>query len=257
MYSLENTRFFLEFTENNRIEIAEPTGFDGSHFTLLQENGRMGRDVAFSGETLEFNPTVNIEGLTHQFDTLIQYYDNKGFEGEILFIINIKGVDYVIGQLDFTNAETDRIKYLRCSLIQDTKQAIIKRHLQTNVDLYSDKDITGNIEITPLVPKKIFLPALPLKQSSEWDIPESQPVYGWFDYTNIIVTLNPFNFITKVAIEDTLSPTADAILHPDTVADRFANMEVLRAVNSLSDIVVKFIDCNWILSLHFLIGILT
>src|SRR5690606_24853030 len=135
MYSLENTRFFLEFTENNRIEIAEPTGFDGSNFTLLQESGRMGRDVAFSGETLEFNPTVNIEGLTHQFDTLIQYYDNKGFEGEILFIINIKGVDYVIGQLDFTNAETDRIKYLRCSLIQDTKQAIIKRHLQTNVDL--------------------------------------------------------------------------------------------------------------------------
>src|SRR5690554_727264 len=168
MYSLENTRFFLEFTENNRIEIAEPTGFDGSHFTLLQDNGRMGRDVLFSGETLEFNPTVQINGLTHQFQTLIQRYDNKGFESDILFIIEINGTDYVIGQLDFANAETDRIKYFRCSVIQETKQAVLKRHLTTKVDLYSNKDIYDNT-ITPLTPKKVLLNSLPLKQTSSWE----------------------------------------------------------------------------------------
>src|SRR5690606_32538593 len=101
----------------------------------MEESGRYARDVMFSIDTIDFNPTVEIDGLTHRFDQIINIYNLRGFEANILYIIQIDNVDYVIGQLDFVTAETDKLKYFRCKIIQDSIQARLKRHVDTKIDL--------------------------------------------------------------------------------------------------------------------------
>src|SRR5690554_713962 len=98
-FALENTKFYLQFMDASSaptFEIAEPIGFDALSFHIKQDNNRLGRDVTFAEEPLEFSPLVNVRGLTHQFDRLIGFYNTRGFEARVLFKIEISGVVYVL-----------------------------------------------------------------------------------------------------------------------------------------------------------------
>lgn len=221
MTSLDNTKFFLQFAKAP-IQIAEPTGFDAAQFILEQEDGRYGRDIFFSDTEFVFEPTVEINGLTHRFPQLVSSYQTIGFESNVKLIIQVEGTNYVIGQLDFPNAETDLLTYFKCTVIQDTNQAVIKRHSDTQVDIYSALDIYGN-EIFPLVPKKILLRPLPLFQESIWD---STP-YA-LEGESLPNTFNFVPIVTEYGIEDTLSPAygrSTQTVSPD-VRDDFIFLDV-------------------------------
>ena len=166
----------LDFKSDStgRIQITDPGGFQSSNLTLKQEDKRLGRDVLYgSGEIeLVFYPDVEVDGHTHEFDRIIQYWKTYGFESDIGYIISINDVDTFVGELDFENAETDLINYFKCKVIQDALQVKIKRRSDVNVDLFSDTDVDGN-PITPLTSVGVLLKANPEKQISKWSLPNS------------------------------------------------------------------------------------
>src|SRR5699024_5000295 len=132
------------------------------NFVLEQREKGLGRDVSFASGTayLRFSPLVNFRGLTHQFERLIDEYKTNGFESDVKLIIEIDGVIYVIGQLDFAEAETDLTTYFDCKIIQENTESLIKRRSKVKVDLFSDTDLDGN-EIEPLEAKPLYMDPTP------------------------------------------------------------------------------------------------
>lgn len=164
-------RFFLNFKSDltGRVEISEPVKFDSANFVIEQDKKRYGRDVFYGNEevSLEFYKGIYENDLTHQFERLIQYYNDFGFESEVEFIVQLDNVDFVVGILDFEMAETDQIQYFKTKVIQNTKQALVKRREDINVDVFSSVNLDDE-PITPVTTEKILLKAKPVVQTSEW-----------------------------------------------------------------------------------------
>jgi len=141
----EEIHFYLQFGDAEKVEIAEPIGFDGAMFNTETDKGRYGRDVtfAFGDSELEFSPNVYFRNLDHRFNQLISEYQTNGFESDVKFIMSTQQKEYVIGSLDFFYAETDLYNYFRCKVIQDTAQATIKRREDVKVDVFNDEDLKG------------------------------------------------------------------------------------------------------------------
>lgn len=245
-------KFYLHFAVGTgvnptykRKEIAEPIGFDGANWTLQQETGRYGRDVMFSPDSFTFSSFVEIEGLTHLFDDLKQVYQNRGFEGNVLFEIEIDGVSYILGQLDFTTVETDLLKYFTCNIIQLNDEAVIKRRMEVKVDLFSDKDYNG-LPITPLTAEKILIKAQPLQQKSTWKIPNNEAwMNGGFTSTTFR-HLNPAVQIIKSGVEDTLSPPFSVLDNAGGLTSGLNDYAIYEARNRSINAVVKFRNGAWV-----------
>jgi hypothetical protein len=199
---MEVLKFYISVEHGDWIEIAEPIGFDAAKFELRQREGGYGRDVFFSETDYEFSPTVQVNGLSHQFDLIISKYKQRGFETDIRISIEIDGVQYVLGQLDFSPSgmETDLIKFIKCKVIQDTHEAILKRHTDTTIDAYSDKDINGN-DIDPVAREKILLQSQVLYKESSWTMPD--PIVRQGSFAQFFA---PAYLIDKNEIEDTIPP---------------------------------------------------
>lgn len=246
MYSLENTKFYLDFAVGNssgaplqRYEIAEPTGFDASHFKLQQEDGRMGRDVFFAPVDLEFNPAIKVRGLTHEFTRLVNTYTSRGFEGMVNFVIEVSSVEYVVGQLDFNDAVTDLTTYFICKVIQEGLQAKIKRRADIKVDLFSDENIDGET-ISYLVPNEILLRAQPLFQESNWETPSEKTFQG----ADPPIYFNPAVLISDAGVDDTFSPYPGWIqLSSETEA--LQDFKVIEASESITDATLTFSNGAW------------
>jgi hypothetical protein len=170
MYS--NLSFYLNFKNDSAglVQISEPVKFDSANFVIEQDKKRYGRDVFYGNEevSLEFYKGVYENGLTHEYERLIQYYLDYGFESEVEFIVRRDNVDFVVGLLDYELAETDQVEYFKTKIIQNTTQALVKRREDINVDVFSDVDLDDD-PITPITTKKILLKAKPVVESSTWD----------------------------------------------------------------------------------------
>ena len=161
--------FYLKFGDE-LIEIAEPVGFDASDFSLGREDKkRLGRDVSFANgkSKLELYKDTNYRGLTHEFERVLTERNLNGFEAKVQFIVEIEGIQRVVGDLDYQTAETDELTYFKCAVIQDSNQVVIRRRKDVNVDVFSDEDLDGN-KITPLVSEKVLLRATPIQKESTW-----------------------------------------------------------------------------------------
>lgn len=180
-------KFYLNFVNSiGRFEITEPVKFDGASFIVEQDDKRYGRDVSFMNESIDLffyngvydvaeNPLMLPNGtvvnhLTQGFEYLIEEYKNNGFESEIEFILERNGVEFVVGVLDYQNAETDQYTYLSCKVIQNTSRQIIKRREDYAVDVFSDEDVEGNY-IEPLTTVNILQKSKPVVQNSAWNSP--------------------------------------------------------------------------------------
>lgn len=238
------TRFYILISDGvggyNELEICEPIGYDASEWGLKQEEGRYGRDVLFSPDSFTFSPFVDVQGLTHQFDELISVYRSKGFEADVRFKINIDGVDYVLGQLDFKTAETDCLKYFTCSIIQLNDEATIKRRIQTKVDLFADLDYDGN-KITPLTAEKILIKALPLTKVSEWSMPNNVTIIG----ASPAVFFNPSPQINKSEIENTLSPSTFILQSTNNDSESLQEYAIIEAEQRILNGVLKVRNGAW------------
>lgn len=164
-------KFKLNFVTNGEgIKIIdEPSGFDAADFTLKQESKRYGRDVAFAGGESEFSFYQN---NNHYFELLVYYYETFGWESEVQLIVEIDGFDNIIGDFDFFTAKTDLLEYFSCKVVQNKKQALIKKRNDIKIDLFASEDLDGN-EVTPITTENLLVKAKPIKQNSRWETPET------------------------------------------------------------------------------------
>ena len=235
----DSVKHYLQRGDNPKVQIAEPTGFDAANFVIRQEDKRYGRDVAFAPAEMTFSKDMSFRGLTHLFDSLIEDYNVDGFEAGWKYILEIEGVDYVIGELDFKDAKTDEFTYFRTKIIQDNKQELIKKREDIEVDLFSDEDLDGN-PIEPLATTQIYLRATPEKQDSTWELYEPYYLYrgnpgggGVFE-----VDFNPFPVIKKSEIEDTLSAPVNSL------GDR-NDFAIVEAANELTNVTLRIKGLNF------------
>lgn len=257
-------RFYLNFKNDaiGRLEITEPIGFDGATFTIEQDKKRYGRDVTYGNEevSLDFYSGVYSNGLTFEFENLINYYKEFGFESEVEFIVNKNGIDFVVGLLDFQLAETDQITYFKTKVIQNTNKAVVKRRNDVNVDVFSDKDL-DNESITPLVSENIFLKAKPVVQISEWKENGIIAVGSSITNNRNYVTKTPrtdsfgannCNIVQRYGIENTLSfftNTAQLGAYQFPTSENFTYLEALEDLTnvqiSITDLIASTIQTKY------------
>lgn len=228
-------RFFLRFESLNAVfQIAEPIKFDACNFVVEQDDKRLGRDVSFAGgkANLRFSPMCE-----HEFDRLLSEYNKNGFEADVKFIIEIEDVRYVIGQLDFAEAETDLVSYFDCKVIQENKQALIKRRSKVKVDLLSGKDLDGN-DIEPCPTERVYLRATPLSQKSSWKMAYDEPK-SYPSPASPSIFFNPAPFIVDSGIENTLSPSPDYMQLSNVENPALEDYAIVEAANTLQNCVLQ------------------
>ena len=166
-------KFYLHFLSDNygKKSINEPIDYDKCDFNLNQEDKRYARDISFSGGDFMLN---FVKWRDHELEKLLYYHSTFGFEAKVNVIIEFsKENEIVIGQLDFQTAKTDGLTYFKCKIIQDSKQALIKRREDIKVNLLSDKTLDDE-DIEPLVPENVFIKAKPLIKTSRWKSNDQQ-----------------------------------------------------------------------------------
>lgn len=268
----QSFKFYLNFKNGypRRIEITEPFGFDAQEFNVEQDTMRYGRDVSFGSEeiSLRFEKGFwdvcdeqilpngeSVYNLTMGYEWLTEVDKLLGFESEVEFIISKNGLDFTVGLLDFENRKTDGRRFFEFKIVQENQRAIIKRLSETNVDLFSDKDLNNN-PITPLVPINCLLKAKPIGQTSVVESPNEA-------FTNIhtfqgagpnSVWFNKIKNITNSGIDNTLTFLDDFTQYDPDVNNYNPprnDFAIAYAVNNFSSIKAK-IKLNMRFKINFL-----
>ena len=254
--------FKLNFITNGEgiKPIREPVGFDAADFTLKQDNKRLGRDVSFAGGESEFSFYPMND---HEFDLLVYYYETFGWEAEVQLIIEIDGFDNIIGDFDFFTAKTDLLEYFKCKIVQNKKQALIKKRNDVKVDLFADKDLDDN-DIVPLTTENVLVKAKPIKQTSKW---ETSGVFYWVISSSgfgIPIPLPPFLVggekteyaslfpcvnLVKYGVEDSLIPI-QALSKKYNKESSIINVIkndyiIVEALNNVKDITINITNVNF------------
>ena len=245
-------KFYLNFVNSiGRFEITEPVKFDGASFIVEQDDKRYGRDVSFMNESIDLffyngvydvadNPLMLPNGtvvnhLTQGFEYLIEERKTYGFEAEIEFILERNGVEFVVGVLDYQNAETDQYTYLSCKVIQNTSRQIIKRREDYAVDVFSDEDVEGNY-IEPLTTVNILQKSKPVVQLSKWQGTGTAFYAFGVGSDDSYFYQNTYVNTIESGIDNTLNGSISQILPPDTiVADFDAKFYNFGYVDTLND----------------------
>lgn len=240
-------RFYLNFKNDNTVlvEITEPVGFDSANFVIEQDKKRYGRDVMYGSESVDlefYKGLFESQGFSMQFEKLLQYYKDYGFEAEVEFIVEVDGSQLVVGLLDYQKAETDQIEYFKTKVIQNTNMAIVKRNEDVNVDVFSDTDLFDN-PITPITTQRILLKAKPVVQISEWDSKSLTTASQIGSGFNCQISIPIANQLLRYKIEDSYAPFDPFFKGLDvSFAEnndyRYAN-RLLTAKNDLSNVKVK------------------
>lgn len=266
-----NLKLFLGFGSNypNTLPITEVFLFDGFSFTILQDAGRFGRDVNGDEEiTLRFEkglfeptdtpltlPNGNKEyNLTMGYEWLAEFDKRYGFEAKVYFIIQKDNVDFVVGLLDFQTRKTDGRTYYEFKIIQETERMKINRLMETNIDLFSNRDLKGN-SIQPLIPENFLLQAKPFTGLSAWKSIDtdagcvanvSRSHIGSVDVTSTVCTgANNSMVVLNYGIENTLSYISEtyAISNIDgDIADE--NFCYVQLKEDASNVTIKITDLD-------------
>lgn len=191
--------FYLDFKSDSfgLVEINEPIGYNSCDFQLNQKDKGYARDISFSGGENQFE---FVDYRDHNLGQLLYYAHYFGFESKVDLIIQVNGIDNIIGELDFATAITDDLTYFKCKVIQQSDYQIIKRRKAVKVDLLSDKDANGN-PITPLVPQNMLMVSKPVLQKSQWEQPS---LFNERLVSNDLVyfLINPCQNLINYGIED-------------------------------------------------------
>ena len=213
-------RHYINFKDKypGKIEICEPAGFDAMEFKVEQADGRFGRDIWLASEeipltfyegiagsktnqTLFLPNGISVDRLTSGYEWLAEFDKTDGFEANIEYILEKDGFEFIVGNFDFATRQKkiDGARYYEFNIIQNPKRAKIKRLEETNIDLFSDKDLDGNT-ITPAAADNILLKAKSVSQTSIWT-KNNQIVHdALLPYSNFAVN------ITNYAVENSLTP---------------------------------------------------
>lgn len=266
----EGLTFFLQFNNIDSfgevpIEITEPVKFDGATYIVEQDSERYGRDISFMNESIDLffykgfydvteNPLMLPNGtivynLTMGYEQLIETRKRFGFEANVLFGIRKNGLDFILGNLDFENAETDEYSYISCKAIEDSAKSIIKAYSDINVDVFSDENLDGE-EITPLQTFNFLTKAKPIEQNSAWicgnDFDEtfnagSVSIIGGTDTSYFYY--NTCQQVVNYGVENTLSfldSFIEAYIDGNDDEKHAQNFKYVEAQNTLTNVEIKF-----------------
>ena len=235
-------KILLEFSYG-RVEVLEPIGFDASNFIIEQDKDKFGRDVTYGNDKIKLNfsneigdklqtPRVLNNGvilkhINSGLDLILNENKEFGSEAVVNLIIQKNDIDIIVGQLDFgKTSSTDGVTYFKCSVIQNTQQALIKRREDIDIDVFSDKDLDENT-ITPIETFKVLFKAKPINQVSEWGS-DSIRTYA-APVKNIF---SPFQEVKDYGIGDTLS-----FLDPvGFLGEEKSKLSLIKASTFLSDV---------------------
>jgi len=239
-------RFFLDFKSDNfgKKQIDEPFGTSDINFSLNQKPNKMGRDISFSGNEIQFEFT---DKRNHELKQLLYYHRKFGFESVVVLTIEIDENNKYNCDLDFATAETDDLEYFKCKGIEDSKLQIINARKAVKVDVLSDVDVDGNY-IGGLIPENMLLLAKPVIQASEWK-QDAQYTNNWLTGTNSKIFINPCINLIKSEIENSFT-----FFSPESNINNGgeSNYLIVRAVNNLNKVKIniKTISVNGIFTQH-------
>ncbi len=222
-------KFYLNFKSDTigQLEIDEPIGFADTDFQLVQKDKLYGRDISFGGGENQFEFVLN---RTHYLEHLLYYLNKFGFEAKTDLIIEIDGIENIVGELDYATAITDDLEYFKCKVIQQSELQILKRRKTVKVDVFSNKDVDGN-PITPLVPENILLLAKPVVQTSRWE--QSQPYVKTLETKGTrYYAINPAQNLVKSEIDESLT-------FFEVDPNDKSLMSLIKATNNLKNINIK------------------
>jgi hypothetical protein len=199
--AMENAKFYLHFLSDGfgKVEISEPIGMSSTSFELRQKEKGYGRDISFAGGETQFEFSYYRD---HYLYKLLYYYHRFGFESKVNLIIEINGIENIVGELDFATAITDDLQYFKCNVIQDTSLQVIKRRSKVKVDMFSDKDLDGN-DIDKAPTTNVLVKAKAVFQESKWE----QQIVNTVTTTNLGNFINVAQSLTQYEIEDTYTPS--------------------------------------------------
>ena len=263
----EGLTFFLQFNNIDSfgevpIEITEPVKFDGATYIVEQDSERYGRDISFMNESIDLffykgfydiieNPLMLPDGtivynLTMGYEQLIETRKRFGFEANVLFGIRKNGVDFILGNLDFENAETDEYSYISCKAIEDSAKSIIKAYSDINVDVFSDENLDGE-EITPLQTFEMLLKAKPIVQTSRWSfLSDYWTETGSTGSGNTYVFgFNPIATNIVYGIDKTISFLDRTIEGPNNLNSQIYDTAYVSAQYDLTQNTIKLIDVSF------------
>lgn len=210
--------------------IDEPDGFDEFSFTLEQESGRYGRDISFADNDITFYKNRN-----HQFELLLFYHQKYGWESRVELIVDLDGIEEVMGILDFKEATTDQIDFFKCSIIDDDTKSLIKKRDDIETNLFSNKTLDDD-DIEPVSEFKMLFKSQPIRQKSTWDsgsLSTGKTSVSDFGGDTEIRFFNPIKELEVFDIDDSFIPFS--FKGQDEV-----DFEVIKATNNLKDVEIKF-----------------
>lgn len=181
-------------------QIQEPDGFDASKFSIEQEDKRYGRDILFAGGESNFGLNNRSK---HYFELVLKYFEIYGFEAEAELIFRSGTIEKVY-DIDFATMTTNQVDVIQFKAIQKSKEILLKRRSDVNVDLLSPNTL-DKLPIFPCTIQKVFQYAKPLTNVSKWKQPKSKTyIQGGAGGS----TIRKFNFANQVVfdgISNTLS----------------------------------------------------
>lgn len=225
------------------IEIEEPTGFRGVDFGIKQDSDRLGRDVSYAGSTnkLTLNKLPN-----HHLEKILYAKDKFGYEAIVQYQINFDGEVEIVGQIDIFNSETDRNNYFTFTVLEIGELAILKRRMETKVDLLSNMDIDLN-EIEPCAVNNTILPAFPYIKFSRWEAEIVDRTFSSLSGANMVF-IAPYPRSVQYDIEDSTSPF---YAYSEAMPISDGNLEqardettIIRAATNLENVKITLKDLN-------------
>jgi hypothetical protein len=252
------TNSFRHFLEIGGVEteIIEPTNFDQSNFKVVQDD--IARDTYYGNEEsqLEFainygapigsymnNEGVLVYHLQSGVELLIEENKNYGNEADVKYILKKNGVSFTTGNIDFNkDFETDNETYVKCRVIQNNNQALIKKREDIIIDLLSDKDLDDNT-ITPIPVQRMFLKAKPTYSGSKWEnFNLENKVYNHFGQDSFYIPLSNSQ-LTEYAIDNSFVQFESYYTPPlssnDEVREIRRGARMIVAKEDLSNIKIK------------------
>jgi hypothetical protein len=222
-------KFYLDFISDGygKVQIDEPIGYSITFFELKQKQGKYGRDISFAGGESEFQFSYY---RNHYLDKILYYNHRFGFESKVNLIIEVAGIENLVGEIDFATSTTDDLEYFKCKVIQDSDLQLIKRRRETKVDLMSDKDIDGNI-ITPLVPANMLLLNKPTYQISKWE-----QLSGYY---NRMVTKDTRRYTVNTCQNLITSDIQDSFTFFSVESNNFNDFKIIEAKDNLKKIKIN------------------
>jgi len=231
-------KFTLDFKSDNygKKQVDEIFGTSDINFSLKQKEGKMGRDISFSGNEIQFEFT---DQRNHELKQILYYHRKFGFESVVVLTIEIDANNKYTCDLDFATAETDDLTYFRCKGIEDGKLQIINARKSVKVDVLSDLDIDGNY-IGGLVPENMLLLAKPINQLSKWT--NNNQTGEIITSVSVPIAYNPCLILNPSEINDSFSFFQENTLYQIDDNKNKENFKMLSSVNTLQNVLILIKD---------------